>query len=316
MDKWLTNEFLHDGVSENSIKNYIRDVKILGGIKTIKNFDYLKDLETVRPRLLKSMDGKKDCTDNTIKNRLTAVLSVARILGPLGDDINKIYKPLHESYSNKLKAIELSGEKNTKQKEYYMTKDEIDTITATLKEKNNTHKKRMNYIIWLLYTAITPRRNLDYWLMNIIDDDIDYKTLPTERNYFMVKQKLFVFNQHKNTRWTEQKGIVETIDLEKSPEVYQSLLDYINTIYYHKRLKEHPLLCLKNGARLNDAAYISEQLQIITGKKHFGTNALRHIIAEHNAPSREKLDDLMLSAKESGHDLRTHMTIYIKKTTY
>jgi hypothetical protein len=280
--------------------------------------EFLNDVEEVKKRLVLTKSGKP-VSDNTYKNRLTGILATIKFLD-VTDSLKATYKALHDEIRKKLHAVDVSGEKNDKQKAYYMTKEEITDKIDSLKEKiddKGTHFKIIqNLVLFSLYTTITPRRSMDYWLMDVIEEDVDCTTLPIERNYYMRKQDLFVYNQHKNTKYCIKNNIVETISIKGNTELIKLLDDYIELIPKPKKQQTHKiLLCNPNGTRWERAGIISERITAIVGKK-VGTNALRHIHSEHNAPPREELDNLMKTAKESGHDIRTHMTIYIKKTTY
>jgi len=318
MIKWLVEKYTSNGVQEGTYTNYIRDLKTMAGVKRLTNMEFLNDVEEVKKRLALTKTGKP-VSDNTYRNRLTGILATIKFL-EVPETLKATYKSMHDEISKKLKAIELSGEKNEKQKAYYMTKEEVADKIESLKEKieeSGAHFKYLqNLLIFSLYTTITPRRSLDYWLMDVIEEDVDWRTLPIERNYYMRQEQLFVYNQHKNTRYSLEKGIVERISIKDNAELIKLLDEYIALIPKPKKNQTHKiLLCNPNGTRLDRAGIISDRITAIVGKK-VGTNALRHIISEHNAPPREQLDNLIKTAKESGHDLKTHMTIYIKKTTY
>jgi hypothetical protein len=317
MEKALIKAYTDDGIGETSIKKYIRELKHLAGTKKLTQLDFLWDEDAVRERLLKTYKNK-EASDNTIKNRLTTILATLRV-AEMADCIPG-YKKLHDEYNKKLKNVEDTGDKNEKQKEYYMTKEEVAEKTKSLKEKTVGAKagftQHQNYMIWCLFTKITPRRNLDYWLMDVVEGDVDWKTLPEERNYLMMKEKLLVFNQHKNTRYAKEKGVVEKISLAGNDEMMKIITDYLEFVPKPKAPEIHKhLLCHKNGSRWEASDHISDELKKISGKKYFGTNALRHIIAEHNAPARQQLDAMKKEAEEAGHALNTHMFVYIKKTT-
>jgi len=317
MEKALIKAYTEDGIGETSIKKYLCDLKHIAGVKKLTTLDFLYEEDAVVERLSVTYKGKV-ATDNTRKNRLTSILATLRV-AEMADCI-PVYKKLHDEYNKKLKIIEYSGEKNEKQKEYYMTKEEVAEKTKSLKEKTEVatagFTQHQNYMIWCLYTKITPRRNLDYWLMDVIEGDVDWKTLPEERNYLMMNEKLLVFNQHKNTKYAKEKGIVEKISLADGKEMMKIITDYLAFVPKPKAPETNKhLLCYKNGSRWEASDKISEELKKISGKKYFGTNALRHIMSEHTAPSRQELDKLSKTAYESGHDMRTHINVYIKKTT-
>ena len=318
MEKSLIEKYKAHDVQEGTYTNYIRDLRTMAGVKKLTSMEFLNDVEEVKKRLALTKSGKP-VSDNTYKNRLTGILATIKFID-VPDSLKATYKAMHDEIRKKLNDVDLSGEKNEKQKAYYMTKEEVTDKLEALKnkvqDKGGHFKYLQDLLIFSLYTTITPRRSLDYWLMDVIDEDVDWKTLPLERNYYMKNQQLFVYNQHKNTKYCLKKGIVETISIKGNDEMIGLLNDYIELIPKPKKKQTNKiLLCNKNGSRWERAGLISDRITEIVGKK-VGTNALRHIHSEHNAPPREELDNLMKTAKESGHDLRTHFTIYIKKTTY
>jgi hypothetical protein len=226
----------------------------------------------------------KVASDATIRGRLTGILATIRV-AELGD-IALPYKKMHDEFSKKQKAIDYSGEKNDKQKDYYISKEDLAKKTESLRVKAEEgvsgFKAKQDYMLWSLYTKITPRRNLDYWLMDIVEDEVDWKTLPEERNYLILKDRLFIYNQHKNTRYAKEKGIVEKISFKDNDEFMKILNDYIELIPNNNSRNlnaRKPLLCYKNGIRWESEKRISENLTRISGKTNFGTNALRHIMA-------------------------------------
>ena len=317
MEKELIQLYLDDKVSESSIKSYLTALRKIARVKKITSLDFLYDVETVMENVTKNKN--KPASDNTIKGRLTAILTTCRVLH-IDTELINTYRKHHEEMKKKLQAVEESGDKNEKQKAYYMDNDELNTISERLKEKADGSKSsftaRQNYLLWSLYTKMTPRRNLDYWLMDIVPEEVDWRTLPLDRNYYMVKENKMIYNQHKNTRYCLENGIVEQIDLSQNTEMTAILKNYINSLPYMKlrHTKYTPLLSYRNGIRWERAVFIYERLTLIAGKK-MGSSALRHIMAENTAPPRDELTAVAKQAKEMGHSIREHITTYIKKTT-
>jgi hypothetical protein len=317
MENKLIKAYKEENIGDTSIQKYLRDLRHVANTKKLKSLDFLFDVDVVMGRLEKTVKNKPASLE-TMKGRLTGIMATIRVTD-LGD-IAEPYKKKHDELCKKLKAIDYLGEKNKKQKEYYISKEDIEKKTESLRvkaeEELGTFKNKQDYLLWSLYTKITPRRSLDYWLMDIVEDDVDWKTLPEERNYLILKDSLFIYNQHKNTRYAKEKGIVEKICFKDNHEFINIINDYIEMLPKSRNQNtRRPLLCYKNGIRWESEAYISENLKRISGKTRFGTNALRHIMAEHNSPPREELDKLSKMAAESGHSIKTHIIKYIQKTT-
>lgn len=317
MEKELIKKYKEGNVSETSIEKYIGMLRHLGGAKKLKDLDFLADVETVKTRAKLTRTGKA-ASDATYKSRLTTVLTTLRVTNG-SEELRNQYKELHDEVGKIIEKILYSGVKNQKQIDNDLTKEQVVEITTRLKllaeMDDSKFDDRQNYLIWSLYSGIIPRRNVDYWLMDVIDYECDWTELPTNRNYYMVKQKLFVYNQHKNTRYTLIKGKVETQKLDTCDEMLKILSHYIENLPKIVRIENngYPLLGYKNGVRHERKEIISETLNRITGK-NIGTNMMRHIYSEHNAPPREELDKVLSIAAVMGHNFRTHTNNYIRKT--
>ena len=132
MEKELIQLYLEDKVSESSIKSYLIALRKIARVKKITSLDFLYDVETVMENITKNKN--KPASDNTIKGRLTAILTTCRVLNTDKELINT-YRKHHDEMKKKLQVIEESGEKNDKQIAYYMTNDELNTVSERLKAK-------------------------------------------------------------------------------------------------------------------------------------------------------------------------------------
>lgn len=299
----MTAMLVADGLSEATITKYQGILRLLGG--EFKDLSFLDNHASVLFRI--KMNGNKQATEHTQKGRLTAVMSVLRIV-KAPKELYDVYRAVFDTLNAKLAAFEESGVKNDKQKEYYMSKDEISEKMTWLRESatciDNRYYDRVNYLLWSLYTLIPPRRTMDYHLMNIVDSDTG--NLSKERNYYVRNRGLFVFNRHKNWRVSG----TETYNISNNPTMLGVMEFHLRNIPPHGG-NEQPLLQIIQGRRCSKN-FIGERLSKIAGKK-LGPNALRHLYAEHNAPSREALDKLLADAAAMGHGVLTHITAYIKK---
>lgn len=299
----VTKLLVADGLSEGSITKYQGILRLLGG--EFKDLTFLDNHVSILYRI--KINGGKPATEHTQKGRLTAVMSVLRII-KAPKELYDVYRAVFDELNAKLKAIEESGVKNDKQKDYYMTKDEIKHKTTWLRESatciDNTYYDRVNYLLWCLYTLIPPRRTMDFFLMDVVERDTG--NLSKEKNWYIRNQGLFVFNRHKNWRVSG----TEVYNISNNPTMLGIMEYHLRNLPPHER-HEQPLLQMNKGQRCNKN-FIGDRLTQIAGKK-MGSNALRHLYAEHNSPSREALDKLLADAAAMGHNVLTHITAYIKK---
>jgi hypothetical protein len=299
----MTAMLVADGLSEGSITKYQGILRLLGG--EFKDLSFLDNHVSVLYRI--KMNGDKPATEHTQKGRLTAVMSVLRII-KAPKELYDVYRAVFDDLNAKLTAFEESGVKNDKQQAYYMTKDEISEKMTWLRESatciDNRYYDRVNYLLWSLYTLIPPRRTMDYHLMDVADRDTG--NLSNEKNWYIRSQGLFVFNRHKNWRVSG----TERYNISNNPTMLGVMEFHLHNLPPHER-NEQPLLQIVKGQRCSKN-FIGDRLSKIAGKK-LGPNALRHLYAEHNAPSREALDKLLADAADMGHSIVTHITAYIKK---
>jgi hypothetical protein len=112
----IENKLKEKGLTDSSIKIYIRNLEKLNGGQ-IKNFNYLKNIETILEKLTKYKDN----------TRRSYLISIVAILGVMKGE-NKPLIKLHKTYQEKM-----------------MTADkEIRAKPAD--EKSDTQKK--NWVSW------------------------------------------------------------------------------------------------------------------------------------------------------------------------
>lgn len=297
----LTVLLQNDGLSPATIVKYLGVLKVLGGQYT--DLSFLANTDTILQKVRRSFDTA--ALEHTQKGRLTAIMSVLRIIDA-PKELYDIYRTEFDKLYVSLNTIELSGEKNDKQRAYHLTAAEVDAITAWLSVSatciDNLPFDRLNYLIWSLYTKIPPRRTLDYHMCDVVATAAGAAS--KERNYYIVDQALFVFNIHKRYRTTG----TETISIATNPDMLG-----IMTFYLRNEPNGgigRPLLAIRGERRVN-RNLIGARLSKICGKP-MGSNSMRHIYAENHGPSRASLDTLLSDAKKMGHSLEVHIRTYMK----
>ena len=279
--KDIEERLVKKGLSQSSIKLYIKNLMKLNDNMKIKNFNFLTNVNGIMEKL-------QPLKPNTIKAYLTCIVSV---LNTYTD--NKKTAKLCESYYNimkeavkKLKEIP-SGSMSKTQADNWMDWDDIVKIYKELhtkvmefiknKELNDTqYNSLLSFVVLSLYVLLPPRRNMDYCVMNIKKtvSDNDKK----DKNYLDIDKKKFIFNVFKTSKHNE--GSSEDI----------------------------PFLVYKDGEPFKAINSITRILNKIFNKK-IGVSMLRHsyLTAKYGNDSIERQRD----SEAMGHNLATQSQ-YIK----
>jgi hypothetical protein len=288
------------GLSESSIKLYLRHLEKLNEDTPLKNFKFLMSPETIVNKLV-------DYKPNTKKSYLIAITA---ILNSCKED-NKMLTKLYEKYNklmietaNQIKSTP-SEEKSNEQKENWVEWSKVEEKFKELQDKVNLfiNSKKINqlqyqnlldFVILSLYTLIPPRRN-EYQKMFIVkkfspDLDID-------KNYYCIDDGIMVYNVYKTAKKYGQQTI-------KLPTELRTILN--NYLKFHPLIKgkklttktEVPLLVHFDGSPLDKINAITRTLNKIFEKK-IGSSMLRHIFLSN------KYGDTLEEQKEDA-DMMAH----------
>lgn len=308
--KSLIEKMKEKNLSDSSIKMYIRNLEKLNGDMPLKNFNFLKNIESILEKL-------KDYKENTKRGYIISIVS------SLATDLTtKPKKKLYEDYfkimmeKNKAVKTELSeNNMSDTQKNNWIKWDDVKEVFNTIKDKvekfinnkeinENQYNTLLSYIILSLYLYNPPRRNLDYQKMYIIKNE--NPTLPTTENYLDYDKKEFIFNVFKTSKKEGQQRI----------PIGDELMNIINQYLKHHPLFKGkkpgktatPFLVYYNGSLLNKVNSITRILNKIFGKS-VGSSMLRHsfLSSKYGEIHKEQKED----AKAMGHSLEEQKS-YIK----
>jgi hypothetical protein len=294
-------------LSDMSVKTYANCIsKIMEFMKTT---DY-KVLYKTDYKVIKMLHDKYD-KNNTIKTKLASIIVFLRCICDNEskkeiDDAIMTYSKVIDMLTNEIKNELSSSEKNTKQKENWITKEDIETLDNNLLQlipkEIRTAKDLMmirNYVIFKLYQD-NPTRN------EIADSKIIFKPtrksepLSDEYNYIILDKKnktiTYQMNQYKTSKNYGQKNININKYLYPLLLQYKKAVDMFNT---------------DNWFLLNDSAsgkmtrnrlgVIYSSLGESIGKK-LGTSMNRHIQLSNLIPVKqikEMTDKMGNSPKEA-----------------
>lgn len=304
----LYNALKDKGLSESSIKLYLRNLEKLNDDLPIKNFNFLKDDKNILAKL-------NEYKDNTKRGYL---ISITATLSAVKDK----YKPLYEKYLKLM--VDLSNEIKKKpteemtdtQKKNWLKWDEVIKKFEDVKNKVNSfinHKEinesqynlLLSYMILALYIYNPPRRNMDYQIMNIVKKYDD--SLSADKNYLSYDDAEFIFNVFKTAK---REGKVITKINEDLKHVINQYLKFHPLIKGKRLLRSSnfPFLVYFNSKPLNTVNSITRILNKLF-QKNIGSSMLRHIYLtnKYGEDNNEKLKD----AKAMSHSVDTQKT-YIK----
>jgi len=272
---------------QKSVKTY---VSLLKNIMKNMNYENVDDLDKNPENVIEFLKEKYESI-NGIKTRLSALFVITGNKEFHSDMMTNIEK--YNTETNK-------QEKNEKQKENWMTSEQIETIYDNMetsikplwKKKDLSTKeilKIQDFVILSLFTLIPPRRAMDFIEFKI--NNIDMK----KDNY--IKGNSLVFNTYKTSSQKGQQKI-------QIPKDLKSLLNkYIKLIS-----DKSDYLIFNNKFQQLSTPNFTLRLNKIFGKK-VSVNMLRHIfLSEKHA---DNLKEMKEDFAKMGSSLKQSNT-YIK----
>jgi len=290
--KSIIKSFEDKNVSSNSIKLYVRNLEKLNDNKPLKNLNFLKDIEHINTLIQKYKP-------NTQRNFLITITSILQT-----DSKTKAKKELYNKYYDKLKnsntELKHQESKNVKsetQKENWITWNEVlekhkqlldDSKFTEKKLSKDEYDKLLKCMILSLYVYESPRRNLDYQIMKVVDK---YTNQDGNFNYLDLKNKEFIFNKYKTSRAMnlgQQK-------IKISPELMNVVKLYMK--YRPKENTDDYLLVDYDGKALTKTNDMTRLLNSVFKPKKISSSMLRHIFITH------KYGDIVKEQKETANNM-------------
>lgn len=298
MENNLIEQWKNRGVSDNSIKLYLFQLRQLNGSEPIENIDFLRDVNGV----LKQLEKYKS---STIRTKLISVVACLKTTNEaeLLKEYADIIKKINDNTDN--------TNKSTTQKENWMSKEEIknvwdqyNTEVYTFANKRKITEKQqetlLRFMILSLYTLISPRRNMDYYKMKIVKKMTP--EMSEEFNYLDLKTRCFYFNNYK-TKKTYSQQIEQISD---------PLWNVIK-IYLKHHSKECDFFLCVDGKPLPHSNSITLILNKIFGRK-IGCSMLRAFDATNDLHEIQPLlDAVKVKAEEMGTSVSALLGNYIKR---
>jgi len=270
-------------LNEKSIKTYTSILNSISKqlkLKDVKDFNKTKEI----------LEHLKDMPGSIRKTRLSALLVIT------GNDDYK--KQMLEDINNYNKDKK-NGNKNEKETNAWMTKEEIQKIFNSLKKRASVNYKKgdlkmkelqeiQDFVMLSLFILIPPRRALDFTELKI-------KNVDTEKDNF-IKNKTMVFNIYKTSK---QKG-QDKIEIPKDLKLILNKWLRVNPTDY--------LLFDSKGNKLTSVK-VNQRFNKIMNKPNFSVNMFRKVFLTSKYKDtvkkmkklEEDMEDMGSSTKQISH---------------
>ena len=306
MSVMRVNEFMLDlskklreekKVAESTANAYIRAMYILNGKESFKNLTFLKNTAAIE-------DLVKKYADSTLKTIYASIVSVLSLFKDK-PTYKKVYQHYHDLMMGKCEEAKQneSSEKTQKQKDNWITWDEVCEKVSELREKVAEFKSNKNitpqqyesllhYLIVSLYTETQPRRNQDYLDMFVAKK----QPTETEHNYVVLtktKPTSFIFNKFK----TSKKYGQQTLDV---PEALSNVISEYLKFHPLKKNATFKFLVSSDGTPITAVNAITRVLNKVFGKR-VGSSMLRHSFL--TSKYGDVLEDQKADSLAMGHSI-------------
>ena len=298
MEEQLKEQLKERGLSDGSIKLYIRNLQKLNGGEIV-DFKFLKSPEKIVTKIEKLKNNTKR----------SVLISIVSVLGCCPDDkklvkLRKQYYDLMIEKNNEIKES-ATDEATDDQKKNWISWEDVKKKFEELKEEVEKFKGEkilsdsnwttlLGYMVLALYVHNPPRRNKDYQLMNIVKKYND--KYDNDVNYLSYDENKFIFNNYKTSKKYGRQildindELKECIDfyLKYHPKVKGKITKTINT----------PFLVSHTGNPLVQTNSMTKLLNKVFGKK-ISSSALRHIFLTDKY--KGVVDEMKEDADKMGH---------------
>jgi hypothetical protein len=285
-------------ISDNSKNLYKRNLEKLNDNKPITDLIYLENIKEVMFKI-------KDYKPTTQR---TFIISICTVLRNNNDNLYNQYYEILSKMNNNLKV---NTSKSDKQKENWMSDDDVQKIYNDLKEKVSKNKSKskasyedlLNYMILSLYVLTAPRRNIDYSLLRMSSDTHD-----TKFNYLDLEQREFVFNNYKT------QGKYNSVSVPIPDDLMKVIVLYLKNhpLKIQLKNKKHNVHFLVNyfGVNIDKPQQMTKILNAIFDKK-IGSSMLRNMYLTNKYGSL--MNELKSDTADMGTSVDVALNNYIKE---
>lgn len=277
----ILEKLVEKGLAQGTILLYINKLKKINDDKPFTSFSFLKDTKKIKSKL------DEIGNINTKKSYMTAIVSVLNMTDAKQyASANTYYKGLLNDEKYKINEEEMTE----KQKENWMTWDEVmekykeldDEVKKITDAETAENKKVLTeHLLLALYVLNPPRRNDDYYLMQLDTN----KKIDDTHNFYRPATSQFIFNQYKTKKHYGTETIMVNTQLKRVLDKYIKLMG----------IQDGDFLLFRNNRSKSNI--ITKTLNNIFGK-NIGASMLRHIYltSKYGAVKDEMKKDAMMMA--------------------
>jgi len=295
-------------IKDSTIKMYEGNLLKLKKIFETDDYKFLKDIGKVQDKL-------KDKHFTTQRNYYNSIIILLMALGEDKELIDK-YNKIRDELNAKYLENQQSGVISDKQKENFISIDELRNLISKIKDDLNipklkkkdtlTAKEKKLLMVYIILSILieNPMRN-DLSQMKIISKKVYNKLSDKEKenNNYLVMEKTslkFILNDYKTSKKYAEKIIQISKPLEKIIRMYMRINN------------------LKNGDILFPLTRNAiSQLLIKTSKKYIGksisTTIIRKIVASDLLKGVKEIEKKL--SNKMGTDIDTIKNVYVKGTS-
>jgi integrase len=303
----IYDTFKNADLSSRTKIAYINRLMLIDPNKGTAGINYFTDSDEVMSEL-------SNMSINSKKGTLAAILSLFKYYNKTTKKITKA----QTVYKNELTKInkKISSESNIlslENKDNWVSKEEIKSKLNSYGRKfrkliktepkmltNDEYKTILEYVILCLYTMTAPRRERDYYLMLISNENLDNDDNPY--NMLDLEKKQFIFRDFKD------KKALGTQIIDIPDKLFKIIKDYVDIVQERFQIKDDKLVkfLVKPTGRFILRGDIRTYLSNVFGKK-VGATSMRRTFAT------EKYGDLKKDANDMGTSVSQIRNHYIKE---
>lgn len=292
----LIKLFKTDNITESSARIYAMNI-----LKLSKDFNIKLDEKSFSDFDINKIKNDENISDNTKKNKIISIIKYLKAYNQSKELIQK-FSDEADIFSSKIDRKKRKLEKTEREKENWITKDELNNKIDELHEliKDDILKdysyinNYMKYISLLIHSEIPLRNDLSDAEIFSIND---FKLLDPEKdkNYIILNQKvgyIILFN----FKTVKSKG-AQKIKIPK--DILKELNKYFKELKLYKKINKitnNHFLLQKNGDKLTRNDYTKFFNEIFKGdNKLISTSLIRKIITSEtwNIKEIKELSDKM-----------------------
>jgi integrase len=312
LDKLFTDK----NISSSSKNLYIKNLTRLNGGEIKNNVNFLKDLDSIHQKIEKYKPN----------TRRSYIISIVSLLKELTKTSPRKYQKLYDTYYKLMedlnKQLKTNNEKSVKEKENWISQEEVMKKLEELKKIIPTLGKKLSeeqfyelqkLLLLGLYSLQKPRRNKDYQLMKIYKRppvypiiDLGGNTIDLQENVLDLKNNKFIFANYKT------KGKYSTQIIDINPELQEIIDVYLkyHPTYKKNGGKDFPYLIVNfQGQEYKNNNDMTRLMYRIFNKK-VGATMLRHIFLTDKY--KNVLSDMKQDTEAMGTSVDTAQNHYIK----